>query len=64
MVYTYNELILNYEKEGNSLQQCRWTQRLLHLVKQRKKGKFYDITYKWNLKYNTNECICKIDSEI
>ena len=26
----------------------------------------YDITYMWNLKYNTNECICKMatDSQI
>ena len=32
--------------------------------KQRVSGKFklkilYDITYTWNLKNNTNECLCK-----
>ena len=25
--------------------------------------KMYDIIYTWNLKKNTNECICKTDSQ-
>ena len=39
----------------------------LYLVKSdRERQKLYDITYNWNLKNNTNEYICKTetDSEI
>ena len=36
---------------------------ILGEVSQTEKDKYHDITYMWNLKYDTNELIYKTDSQ-
>ena len=36
---------------------------LLSEVSQKEKGKYQDITYMWNLKYNTNKLIYKTETD-
>ena len=37
---------------------------ILNEISQKEKDKYHDITYMWNLKYDTNELIYEIDSQI
>ena len=36
---------------------------ILGEVSQKEKGQNHDITYTWNLKYDTNELICETESQ-
>ena len=36
---------------------------ILNEMSDKERQILYDITYMWNLKNNTNECICKVEIE-
>ena len=67
MVQIYNGLLLSYKEEWNNAicsnmnglrdSHTRWSK------SERKRQMPYDITYMWNLKYDTNEPINKTETD-
>ena len=66
MVHTYNGILLSHKKYEIMPCAATWMQLeiiILIEVSQRKRQIPYDITYMWNLKYNTNEPIYKTETD-
>ena len=59
----YNVIKPQKRVKSCQLQQCGSTQRILCLVKEVRQS-LYEITYIWDLKNNTNECICKTEANL
>ena len=67
MVHTYNGILLSHKKEGNNAicsnvngprdSHTKWSK------SDRERQILYDITYMWNLKYDTNELIYKTETD-
>ena len=67
--HTHNGILLSHKKEGNNAICNNMDGHRYYYTKcsksERERQKPYDITYMWNLKYNTNEHIYekKTDSQ-
>ena len=66
LVHIYNEILLSHKKEWNAIcsnmdatrdYHTKWSQ------SERESQISYDITYMWNLKYDTNEPIYETETE-
>ena len=67
VVHTHNGILLSHKKEWNNAicsnmdatrdSHTKWSK------SERERQILYDITYMWNLKYGTNEPICKTETE-
>ena len=68
VVCIYSEILLTHKKEwinaicsnmdGPRNHHTKWSK------SERKRQMPYDITYMWNLKYDTNELICETETEL
>ena len=67
MVHIYNGILLSHKKEwNNAICSNMDTTRDYHTKwnkSERERQIPYDITYMWNLKYDTNELICETETE-
>ena len=67
MVYIYNRILLSYKKEWNSAIGSNMDGHRDYHTKWSKseweRQIPYDITYMWNLKYDTNELIYKTEAD-
>ena len=67
MWYIYNEILLSHKKEQNNaicsnMEETRGYHTKWH-KSERERQIPYDITYMWNLKYDTNEPIYETETE-
>ena len=66
-MYIYNAILLSHKKEQNNAICSNMDATRDHHTKrsksERKRQIPYDITYMWNLKYDTNELIYKTDTD-
>ena len=68
VVHIYNGILLSHKKEWNNVicsnmdatrdYHTQWSK------SERERQIPYDITYMWNLKYGTNEPICKTERDL
>ena len=67
VVYIHNGILLSHKKEWNNAiysnidgprdYHTKWSK------SERERQIPYDITYMWNLKYDTNELLCKTETD-
>ena len=66
VVYIYNGVLPNHKKNEIMTFAAIWIDRDYHTklsMSERERQIPYDITYMWNLKYNTNELICETETD-
>ena len=65
VVHIYNGILLSHKKEqNNTICSNMDATRDYHTKWSKSEGQIpYDITYTWNLKYNTNEPTCETETE-
>ena len=67
VVHIYNGIVLSYKKEQNNAICSNMDELRDYHMKWRKsdreRQKPYDITYMWNLKYDTNELIYETETD-
>ena len=65
MVHTYNGILLSHKKEQNNVicKNMDATYCTMWCKPERERQIPYDITYMWDLKYDTNEPICETETD-
>ena len=66
MVYIYNGISLKHKKKNEILRfLAMWMDlEIIILSEVSQTGRQHDITYMWNLKYDTNELIYKTETDL
>ena len=67
VVHIYNGILLSHKKEWNNAIRSNMVATRVYHTKwsksERERQMLYDITYMWNLKYDTNEPIYKTETD-